>query len=343
MPSLTQHPSPAAGVLLGSRPAAAGTLHLATDSAPERERPALLQEFFQRLGIRYDVARVGDDPIEIDLTLQAFPGLQLLSGRIQGARYRRTRENNDPTEDVGLLVNPTGSHLLLQRGRELLLGEGDATLISLTDSLDTVNHAPGNLLVLRFPRPQLAPRLAGAQDCFLRPIARTTPALRLLTDYVNIVRQEQPQANWDLQNLLVSHLYDLTAVAIGATRDATEIARGGGLRAARLHAIKRDIERSLGQPGLSVTALAMRHGCTPRFIQRLFECEGTRFTDYVLERRLAHAHRMLVDPRRSGEKISTIAFDAGFGDASYFNRVFRQRYGDTPSGIREHAQRTYQA
>jgi AraC-like DNA-binding protein len=34
-----------------------------------------------------------------------------------------------------------------------------------------------------------------------------------------------------------------------------------------------------------------------------------------------------------------IAFDAGFGDLSYFNRVFRQRYGDTPSGIRMLARR----
>ena len=62
--------------------------------------------------------------------------------------------------------------------------------------------------------------------------------------------------------------------------------------------------------------------------------EGTTFTEYVLARRLAHAHRMLNDPRRAGDKIATIAHDAGFADVSYFNRAFRQRYGDTPSGIR---------
>ena len=127
-----------------------------------------------------------------------------------------------------------------------------------------------------------------------------------------------------MQHLVVAHIYDLMAVTVGATRDAAETAQGRGLRAARLHAIKQDIARNLDQADLSVAALAVRHGCTPRFIQRLFESEGTTFTEYVLAQRLARAHRMLTDPRRAGEKISTIAFDAGFGDVSYFNRAFRQ-------------------
>jgi transcriptional regulator GlxA family with amidase domain len=32
--------------------------------------------------------------------------------------------------------------------------------------------------------------------------------------------------------------------------------------------------------------------------------------------------------------IIDIVFAAGFGDASHFNRVFRRRFGDTPSGVR---------
>jgi AraC-like DNA-binding protein len=69
-----------------------------------------------------------------------------------------------------------------------------------------------------------------------------------------------------------------------------------------------------------------------------FEMEGTTFTDYVLAQHLARAHRRLTDPRRDGEKISTVAYDCGFGDVSYFNRVFRRQYGAAPSDIRAQVQ-----
>jgi AraC-like DNA-binding protein len=323
-------------VPLGSRPSAIVMLHFSAKSAPEPERPVLFREFFERLGVRYDATPV-DDPIEIDLTLQGLPGIQLLSGKLQGARYRRTRESGDPTEDVGFVVNAGGPHLISQRGREVVLGDGDATLVSLSEPLDTTHRPPGHMLVLRVPKPQLASRLADVQDCVLRRIPYGTPALGLLKDYVNVAWQEPTLADGDLQRVLVPHLYDLMAVAIGTTRDAVYMAQGRGLRAARLHAIKQDIATHLDQADLSVSALAARLHCTPRFVQRLFETEGTTFTEYVLAQRLSRAHRMLTDPRRAGEKISAIAYDCGFGDVSYLNRAFRRRYGAAPSDVRAQA------
>jgi hypothetical protein len=165
---------------------------------------------------------------------------------MQGSRYRRTRIGTDPTDDVGMIVNPRGAHLLAQRGREIVLGDGEATLVSLTDTLESTHRPPGDLLVLRFPRPQLAPRLAGG-DAFLRRIPHHNLALRLLTGYLDVASQRRALADRDLQPAMVSHLYDLMAVTLGATRDAAEIAQGRGLRAARLHALKQDIARNLDQ------------------------------------------------------------------------------------------------
>ena len=88
---------------------------------------------------------------------------------------------------------------------------------------------------------------------------------------------------------------------------------------------------------LTVSAVALRHGVTPRYIQKLFEDDGVTFSEYVLGRRLAEAHRSLADPHLANRSISTIAFNTGFSDLSYFNRTYRRRFGATPTETRVQA------
>jgi AraC-like DNA-binding protein len=78
---------------------------------------------------------------------------------------------------------------------------------------------------------------------------------------------------------------------------------------------------------------------TPRYIHKLFENEGLTFSSFVLGQRLSRAHRMLSDPRFADRNISTVAFDVGFGDLSYFNRTFRRRYVATPTDIKQTSMR----
>ena len=112
------------------------------------------------------------------------------------------------------------------------------------------------------------------------------------------------------------------------------VMQNGCMRVAKLQAIKSDIGQNLDRPDLSIAALAARHACTSRFVQRLFEMVGTTFTEYVLAQRLVWAYRKLVDPRYQSEKISAIAYDCGFNDVSYFNRMFRRYFAVAPSDVR---------
>lgn len=100
-----------------------------------------------------------------------------------------------------------------------------------------------------------------------------------------------------------------------------------------------DIKSHLGDGGLSVAEVARREGLSPRYVQKLFETTRFTFSSFVREQRLMHAHRLLSDPEVAHGRIAAIAFDVGFGDLSYFNRAFRQRYGTTPGEIRRPALR----
>jgi AraC-like DNA-binding protein len=135
------------------------------------------------------------------------------------------------------------------------------------------------------------------------------------------------------RRLVVTHVHDLISLALGATRDGGELADRRGLAAARLRAIKADIARRAANIDLGITSIPRMHGVTPRYIQILFEEDGTTFSGYLGIQRLALAHRLLADPN-DRRKISDIALAAGFGNVSYFNRAFRRLFGATPSDIR---------
>jgi AraC-like DNA-binding protein len=137
-----------------------------------------------------------------------------------------------------------------------------------------------------------------------------------------------------LLNLSVTHIHDLLALTIGPTMDFTETARTRGLRAARLKLAKAYVIEHSHHRDLSVGSVAAHLSVTPRYVQRMFEADGTTFSEFLVGQRLARAHRLLCEPSSIHTAISTIAYDTGFGDLSYFNRRFRRLYGLTPRDIR---------
>jgi AraC-like DNA-binding protein len=195
-------------------------------------------------------------------------------------------------------------------------------------------------LGFRVPRDAIAPLAGGIDDALIRVVPAGVEAIKLLVTYARAIAEEQQSLDTpELQRLVATHIHDLLALAVGATRDGRAIAGGRGVRAARLRAIMSDITANLGDCDLTVAAVAQRQRVTPRYLHKLFEGEEITFSTFVLGQRLSRAHRMLCDPRFGDRSISSVAFDVGFGDLSYFNRTFRRRYDATPSDIRHSAGR----
>jgi AraC-like DNA-binding protein len=133
------------------------------------------------------------------------------------------------------------------------------------------------------------------------------------------------------------HMHGLAALQLGGGCSLGLHERG--LRAARLRAIKDDILERITQPGLTLADVARSQQISESYTRQLLAENRTTFTDFVLGGRLTRAHRMLVDTRCADRSISAVAYEAGFGDLSYFNRTFCRRYGATPSDVRKAARR----
>ena len=312
-------------------------LRFSTDPLPPKQRLGAWRDVLARKLLCADLAALSDRPFRVKATLRAQHGLRMGAGVMGASVYHRTPEivarDND---DLVLLVNLKGSFSLTQGDRELTLGEGDASLVSCTQTGTFVRPASGKLLCIRAPRDslvQLAPNIEAALG---RRIAHQTDPLGLLIGYVAQLHEVDDLAlSPGSSRLVVQHIFDLAALAVGAGRDPAAFLAGRGVRAARLTAIKASLNDHLAEA--SIDDCAERHGISVRYVRRLFEHDGQTFTDYVTEQRLARAHAMLTSPRFAGLAISTIAFEVGFGDLSHFNRAFRRRYDATPSDVRARA------
>jgi AraC-like DNA-binding protein len=313
-------------------------LRFSTDALPERDRLAIWTDLFGRYIVKAQVETIGGNAFSQTATLRSLPGLSLASLSCSGFRASRNSELvADGNDDLNLVIHIAGTAEYRQLGREALVSPHEAVLLSHADEGTLLSPAASRSLVISAPRKTIA-QVVGDPEPTLGRLLPRAEVLRLLISYIQSadgLSLETP----GLGQAFATHVQDLMVLAIGATRDGEEVARGRGLRAARLAAIKLDIGRSFGRNDLSIGALAFRHAVTPRYIQKLFEAEGTTFTEYVIGRRLLEASRMLADPQFADHSIGEVALKAGFGDLPYFTRSFRRRFGMTPSDAREQARR----
>lgn len=304
--------------------------HFRTADFPQRHRFEAWDQIIGRAIMKLQIEPLADRQSFGDITMRMLPDLTMSSGRITGMQFGRPPALID-NDDLFFHVSEAGS--IRAHQRDFQLDKGEAVLISCGQT-GLISAVDISFLTFRIPKRVMSSSIADLDRVLYRPIRTQSEALRLLVTYADGIRRMPNLGDPDTRHLAAAHMRDLIALALGATRDAAEVAKGRGLRAARLRAIKADIADGFARPGLSIDEIAVRQRVTPRYVQMLFETEGTTFTEFVLDARLLHAHRMLTDPRLADRPIISVALDSGFQDLSYFNRTFRRRFGDTPSGVR---------
>jgi AraC-like DNA-binding protein len=301
-------------------------LRIRTEDWAERDRVEMFRDVHGRDGIRVEPRP--HEPLRIDATLIRFPDLGLLQGRRSPLRSEFA-DGHDR-----LMLNLGGPAVATQFGRELLLERGDAIALSGSDRGVLTTLRTGRIVTIDFPHGRLLALLKQPSQCCARRVPKHSLPLRLLRGYVRAALASDGIGASGLPRLAIAHIYDLAALAVGAAREAEEIAKGRGVRAGRLRAIKDDILAHI-ENDLSLGEVAGRHRLSARYVGMLFESEGTSMTEFVREERLKRARSILLNPRFAGRRIAEIAYDVGFNDVSYFNRSFRRCFGRSPSEVRE--------
>jgi AraC-like DNA-binding protein len=277
-------------------------------------------------------ARYGDAAPSVDVVNRIMPGLRILTASFTSIRREGVRQEGDL---LYLCMTLSGATVGSRGGREMILSDGDAVLMTNEEATWTMTSpSSANIAGIRVPRSAIAPLVPKLGNITMRRIARDSGGLRLVRKYLDIATDDEALAVPGSQRIIISHVYDLVALALGASSDAKALAAHRTVGAVRLAAIKADIIANLHDGNLNATTVAVRNRVTVRYLHKLFESEGVTYSEFVLGQRLARSFAILRSPLHSRRAISTIAYEIGFNDLSYFNRSFRRRYDATPSEIR---------
>jgi AraC-like DNA-binding protein len=309
-------------------------VEFSTDGVAERDRVAVWREYYGHVMMRVDLEPPPDMTFQARNRCLSLPGLQLMESSSSPVKVSRGgRYLADGNDDVVLAIARSGSIVINSGGREQGLSAGEAIVLSSGEPASYHRVSTGQSVTLRVPRATFESTVVSVEDALMRPIPGDCGALKLMENYAGWLLHAG-NVDQRLLNLSVRHIQDLLILALGPTADFADTARTRGLRAARLKLAKSYVASNSHRRDLSVTALAASLNVTPRYVQRLFETDGTTFSEFLLQQRLVRAHRLLCEPSPSAAAISTIAYDVGFGDLSYFNRRFRRQFGMTPREVR---------
>jgi AraC-like DNA-binding protein len=312
-------------------------VRFSTDEVPERDRMARWREEFGRIVVRCDFEPLADVSFRAQATLRALPGLRTIACSVSPVRARRSAAlAADGDDGIGLFVNMGSRAAASQRRRGVVLGAGDAVLIGHGPSV--VTPAPDGFIGMIVPHAALAKRVKNIDDATMRLIPRRSEPLQILMNYMRLLPDQLVLGSPKLRRTVVRHIHDLMALAVAPRRAAQEVGPSA-VAAARLDIALDCIAQSFADPALSVAAVAKRLNISPRYLQQMLERAGTSFSARVNELRLQRASTLLTQARNGTRRISDVALEAGFSDISYFNRLFRSRFGCTPSAFRDGGER----
>ncbi len=105
----------------------------------------------------------------------------------------------------------------------------------------------------------------------------------------------------------------------------------------RLAEARRLVRAQLGNPALGPKQLAQTLHMSLRSLYSLFDQMGMSPAAFIQTERLARCRAELADPLRQRLTITEIALANGFADSAHFSRLFKARFGETPSDWRQRA------
>ncbi|WP_280242273.1 helix-turn-helix domain-containing protein [Nocardia abscessus] len=223
----------------------------------------------------------------------------------------------------------SGVALLVQDGREAVLGSGDFALYD-TDLPYTLDFgAPTDMAVFMFPRERLHLPLNADRDILARRIGGRDDVGALVTPLLIRLVEQQHRGGLHATPVIADAVVDLLSALLADDFGTPESLPHQAL----LVQAKAFIDDHLGDPDLTPDVVAAAVHISTRYLQKLFSADGRPVASWIRQRRLDQCRREL-SSARAIPSISAVGRKCGFPDPAHFSRVFKAQFGISPGEFR---------
>ncbi len=306
---------------------------LDTEAVPARERPSLWAHWIDRLfgGLKSDL--YGDDRFDGRMTT-VHAGDVVLT-RLEANRHRVLRSHGQGrASDHGYLkiVAPyVGCAGVEQQGREAWVTPGQWSIYDTTDAYAVANPQKVEHLIVMLPRQRLVEGGLSLNPLMARRLGGTGGVARMALETMRSAHRELPGMSQSAASGVGNAITEFVRLAM---LDLAGIGNAPTHLEALRERIKQHVAQHLGDPDLTVDAVARALNCSRRQLYNAFAEEPDGVAGYIQLRRIQACRQAFDDRTQDRRSITDIAFAFGFSSMAHFSRVFRGRLGVPPSDYR---------
>jgi AraC-like DNA-binding protein len=274
-------------------------------------------------------------PMAAHFVLTELGDLALCSSVSTAVKLHRTAAlaRDDSTPSIFMALQMTGSSVVVQREREVVLHPGELVVYDSTAPFVISDTAGMRQHKFRIP----LNRLALPHDVIERICAVTLcpghPIAELASTYFYRFASRPALFGRAGGEVVSEPSIELLRAVITTHLDAVELG-ADSLHATLFVRIMEYVRTHLREPDLGATQIAAEHHISVRLLYRILADEGVALGDWIRAHRLEGCRNELASAAL-GDPIAVVARRWGFTDASTFARVFRANFGMSPREWRE--------
>lgn len=289
--------------------------------------------------VELEVEQLEADPPIGRMYRYPFGEMTFIRAITRGGAHRAVRSQRliqaSTKNDFAIALLISGSVTLSQGSSQAFLRPGDMAIFDSSREYAIEVSRGFDALWMGVPRHRLEGRLAVATEVLAQRIDGGCGVGHVASSMLRAALDEAHQLRPAEANRMANHLLDLLGLALASPNPDAPQASQSRYASSTLRRVQGFIENHLDDEMLTPEVIAQAHYVSVRYLNKLFEREGTSVARWMRLRRLERCRSDIESGSQVRQKICDIAYSHGFKNVSSFNRIFKSHFGCSPRALRD--------